>query len=103
MIRVVERGARMGHQDMFSLKDRVALIPGGGGGIGAPMAEALASAGARVAVAGRTQETLQEAVDRVTAAGSEGLAITGDATDESDAERMVRETVDRFGRIDILI
>jgi gluconate 5-dehydrogenase len=89
--------------EMFSLKDRVALVPGGGGGIGAPMAEALAQAGAKVAVAGRTAETLQGAVDRVTAAGSEGLAIAGDATSEADAERMVKETVDRFGRIDIVV
>ena len=70
----------MGQLDMFSLQGRVALIPGGGGGIGAPMAEAMAAAGARVVVAGRTQDALQAAVDRVTAAGSEGLAITGDAT-----------------------
>jgi len=40
--------------EMFSLKDRVALVPGGGGGIGAPMAEALAQAGAKVAVAMRS-------------------------------------------------
>ena len=93
----------MGQLDIFSLRDRVALIPGGGGGIGSPLAEALAGVGARVAVAGRTVETLQAAVDRVTAAGSEGLAIEADATSEADAERMVRETVDRFGRIDILI
>jgi gluconate 5-dehydrogenase len=89
--------------EMFSLKDRVALVPGGGGGIGAPMAEALAEAGANVAVAGRTADTLQAAVDRVTAAGSEGLAVIGDATSETDADRMVRETIDRFGRIDILV
>jgi gluconate 5-dehydrogenase len=88
---------------MFSLEGRVALIPGGGGGIGAPMAEALAQAGARVAVAGRTAESLEAAVDRVTAAGGEGLAITGDATSEADAERMVSETIERFGRIDIVI
>src|SRR5881409_3871886 len=103
MIHRVTRGAWMASLDMFSLKDRVALVPGGGGGIGAPMAEALAGAGARVAVAGRTAEALHVAVDRVTATGSEGLAITGDATDEADAERMVRETVDRFGRIDIVV
>jgi NAD(P)-dependent dehydrogenase (short-subunit alcohol dehydrogenase family) len=89
--------------DLFSLDGRVALVPGGGGGIGAPLAEALAQAGARVAVAGRTADTLQGAVDRVTAAGSEGLAITGDATSEEDAERMVSKTIDRFGRIDIVI
>jgi gluconate 5-dehydrogenase len=89
--------------DIFSLAERVALIPGGGGGIGAPMAEALAQAGAKVAVAGRTADTLQAAVDLVTKAGSEGLAITGDATSEEDAERMVRETVDRFGKVDIVV
>ena len=93
----------MGQLDIFSLKDRVALIPGGGGGIGAPLAEGFARAGARVAVAGRTADTLQAAVDRVAAAGGEGLAVTGDATDEADAERIVRETIDRFGRIDILV
>ena len=93
----------MAQLDIFSLQDRVALIPGGGGGIGAPIAEAMAQAGARVAVAGRNAEPLQAAVDRVTAAGSEGLAVTGDATSEADAERMVRETIDRFGRIDILV
>ena len=93
----------MAQLDMFSLEGRVALIPGGGGGIGAPLAEAIAAAGARVAVAGRTADTLQTAVDRVVAAGSEGLAIEGDATNEADAERMVRETVDRFGRIDIVV
>ena len=95
--------APMAKLDMFSLDGRVALVPGGGGGIGAPMAQALAQAGARVAVAGRTAEALQKAVDLVTAAGSDGLAITGDATDEEDAERMVRETIDRFGRLDIIV
>jgi gluconate 5-dehydrogenase len=89
--------------EMFSLRDRVALVPGGGGGIGAPMAEALAGAGARVAVAGRTADTLQSALERVTAAGSEGLAITADVTSERDVDRVVKETLDRFGRIDILI
>jgi NAD(P)-dependent dehydrogenase (short-subunit alcohol dehydrogenase family) len=93
----------MAQLDMFSLQGRVALVPGGGGGIGTPMAEALAQAGARVAVAGRSAETLEAAVERVAAAGSEGLAITADATSEDDAERMVRETIDRFGRIDIVV
>ena len=93
----------MNQLDIFSLEGRVALIPGGGGGIGAPLAEAMAQAGARVAVAGRTADTLRTAVERVTAAGSEGLAITADATNEADAERMVHETTDHFGRIDILV
>ena len=93
----------MGRLDIFSLEGRVALIPGGGGGIGSALAEALAGAGARVAVAGRTRESCDATVERIEAAGSEGLAITADVTSEDDADRMVRETVERFGRIDILV
>ena len=89
--------------DIFSLDGRVALIPGGGGGIGSALAEALAGAGARVAVAGRTRETCDATVELVRAAGSEGLAITADATREDDVDRMVAETLEHFGRIDILI
>ena len=93
----------MSQLDIFSLEGRVALIPGGGGGIGSALAEALAGAGARVAVAGRTRETCDATVERVRAAGSDGLAISADVTDEVDCERMVEETRDRFGRIDILV
>ncbi len=93
----------MGQLDIFSLAGRVAVVPGGGGGIGSALAEALAAAGARVAVAGRTPDTCEATVERIRAAGSEGLAITADVTNEEDCERMVHETVERFGRIDILI
>ena len=89
--------------DMFSLEGRVALVVGGGGGMGAPMAEAFAGVGAKVAVAGRTQAPLEVAVERIQAAGSEGLAVTVDATDEADCDRMVQETLTRFGRIDIVV
>ncbi len=89
--------------EMFSLEGRVALVPGGGGGIGSALAEALAGAGAKVAVAGRTLERCEATVALVKAAGSEGLAITADATSESDADRMVAETLARFGQIDILV
>jgi gluconate 5-dehydrogenase len=93
----------MAHLDIFRLDGRVALIPGGGGAIGAALAEGLAGAGARVAVSGRTAETLEAAVARIEAAGSEGLALTGDATSEDDAQRLVDETRSRFGRIDIIV
>jgi gluconate 5-dehydrogenase len=89
--------------DIFNLEGRVALIPGGGGGIGSALAEALAGAGARIAVAGRTGETLDATIGRVADAGSEGLAITADVTREADCDRMVRETLERFGQVDILV
>ena len=89
--------------DIFSLVGRVAIVAGGGGGIGSSLAEALAGAGAKVAVAGRTRESCEATLERVRAAGSEGLAITADMTSEADCERMVQETLEQFGRIDILV
>jgi NAD(P)-dependent dehydrogenase (short-subunit alcohol dehydrogenase family) len=89
--------------DIFSLAGRVAFVSGGGGAIGSALAEAMAGVGARVAVAGRTLETCQATVGRLEAAGSEGLAVTGDMTVEADAERVVEETVGRFGQIDIVV
>jgi gluconate 5-dehydrogenase len=89
--------------DIFRLDERVVLVPGGSGGIGSAIVEALAGAGAKVAVAGRSREAAQAAVDRAIAAGSDGVAIEADATREDDAERMVEETIARFGRIDIIV
>jgi len=88
---------------MFRLDGRVAMVSGGGGALGSALAEAMAGAGARVAVVGRTQPSLDAAVERIAAAGSEGLAIVADATDEAAADAAVRTTVERFGPIDILV
>jgi gluconate 5-dehydrogenase len=93
----------MSQLDIFSLDGRVALVAGGGGGIGSALAEALAGAGCRVAVAGRSAEACAAAVERVRAAGSDGIAITADVTVEADCDRMVAETLERFGQIDILV
>ena len=69
----------MAQLDIFSLTGRVALVSGGGGAIGSALAEALAGAGARVGVTGRTLETCEATVERIQATGSEGLAVSGDA------------------------
>ena len=89
--------------DIFSLQGRVALVVGGGGAIGAALAEAMAGAGAKVTVSGRTSDALDAAVERIRAAGSDGLAVVADATSEADADRMVADTVDRFGGVDIVV
>jgi NAD(P)-dependent dehydrogenase (short-subunit alcohol dehydrogenase family) len=93
----------MGALDDFGLDGLVAVIAGGGGGIGSALAEAFAGAGANVVVAGRTRESLDVTMERIAAAGGEGLAVVADATDEADADRLVSEAVERFGRIDILV
>jgi len=93
----------MAQLDLFNLDNRVALVSGGGGAIGSALAEGFAAAGARIAVSGRTPEACEAAVERVRSAGSEGLALQGDMTVEADADRVVAETLERFGRLDIIV
>ncbi len=87
----------------FRLDGRVALVAGGSGGIGVRICAALAGVGARVAVVGRSAERLEEARRGIEAAGSEGLVIAGDLGVKADADAAVDATVERFGRIDVLI
>jgi gluconate 5-dehydrogenase len=89
--------------DIFSLEGRVALVSGGGGAIGSALAEAMAGAGAKVAVTGRTIGTCEATVERIRATGSEGLAVAGDMTVEADAEKVVQAIIDRFGGIHIVV
>lgn len=91
------------HRDRFRLDDRVALIVGGGGGIGSAMAQALGGAGASVVIAGRSPERAEAAATRVREAGAQSLAVVADANNLVDCERMVAETLDKFGRLDIIL
>jgi len=88
---------------IFDLTGRVALITGGSRGLGAQAAQALASAGAAVAICGRTEPDLSRVAAAISAAGGTALAIVADVTDEAAVEAMLRATVDRFGRLDILV
>jgi gluconate 5-dehydrogenase len=67
------------------------------------MAEALGAAGASVSIVGRTADRVEAAAARVREAGAESLAVTADVNVRADCERMVAETVDRFGRLDIIL
>ncbi len=86
--------------DLFDLHGKVAIVTGGNGGIGLGIARALASAGADVAIAGRNEDKTSTAVQEL---GGNALGLRIDVTDASDVQRMVQETVDRFGGLDIVV
>jgi NADP-dependent 3-hydroxy acid dehydrogenase YdfG len=86
-----------------NLEGRVALITGASSGIGAATALSLAGAGARVALAARRIERLEELVARVRHWGGEATAIQADVARQAAAEQMVATTVERFGKLDILV
>ncbi|MFG2844821.1 SDR family NAD(P)-dependent oxidoreductase [Kitasatospora sp. NPDC048296] len=83
--------------------DKSVLITGGGSGIGRGIALAFAQEGARVAVAGRSAGPLAETVELIERAGGKAVALTGDVTDSQDAARLVRETVEQFGGLDVAV
>jgi NAD(P)-dependent dehydrogenase (short-subunit alcohol dehydrogenase family) len=88
---------------MHPLHGKVALITGGSSGIGRATALRLASFGARVAVAARTIEALEEVVREAETLGVEALAVPTDVTDIEQCRRAVEATVERFGRLDMLV
>ncbi|MGI5490375.1 glucose 1-dehydrogenase [Microtetraspora malaysiensis] len=85
------------------LVQRVALVTGASKGIGAAIAAALADAGAHVAIAGRNEADLAEAAERVRSGGTHVEVLVGDVTDVAVCRRLVHQTVERFGRLDILV
>jgi len=88
--------------DIFDLSGKVAIITGGNGGLGLGIARALAKAGASVAIVGRNTDKLKAATANLESGGATVLAVQADVSLEDDVNRMVAETVERFGRIDIL-
>lgn len=87
----------------FRLDGRVAVVSGGRGGIGSRLSLALARAGARVAILGRSAIGADELVDAIREAGSEARPVAADVTRREDADRAIDETVAAFGRVDIVI
>jgi NAD(P)-dependent dehydrogenase (short-subunit alcohol dehydrogenase family) len=88
---------------MFSLQDRIALVTGGGRGIGRAIAIALAGAGAKVAVTARTAAELDEVVGTIQQAGGQALAIVADLTHKDAPVAALGQSANRFGPLDILV
>jgi NADP-dependent 3-hydroxy acid dehydrogenase YdfG len=86
-----------------ALSGTVALVTGASSGIGAATAHRLAREGAAVAAVASRCDRLDQVVGDVAASGGHALAVGADLTDPEHAERVVLDTLDRFGRIDILV
>ncbi|MEZ4217719.1 MAG: SDR family oxidoreductase [Myxococcota bacterium] len=85
------------------LEDKVAIVTGIGPAMGRSIALAFAREGAKLALCARRKDRLQAVVDEVEAAGGEVLAVPTDITDRAACQRLVDATLERFGRIDVLV
>ncbi|MDE0552893.1 MAG: SDR family NAD(P)-dependent oxidoreductase [Candidatus Poribacteria bacterium] len=89
--------------DMGTLDGKVAVVTGGSKGIGKAIAFGLAAAGAKVVLAARTREPLEQVAANLREGGAEVLAVPTDVTDAGAVERLVQRTLDVYQRVDILI
>jgi len=86
-----------------TLQDRVAVITGGGTGLGFKMAEVFGLLGAKLVLASRSRDHLEPAVARLAALGIDAMAQATDVTDAHQVRALARATVERYGRADILV
>jgi 7-alpha-hydroxysteroid dehydrogenase len=87
----------------FALTDKVALITGGGRGIGEGIAYAFADAGAAVALVSRTKEQVEAVASQINSSGGRALALPADLNDLSVLDGLIERTVDEFGGLDTIV
>ncbi len=86
----------------MNVEGKVALITGGGSGLGEAAARSLARAGAKVAVIGRTEEEIRKVAESITKDGGEALAVVADISKPESIAAGVEQVVKQWGRLDIL-
>ena len=85
----------------ISFENKVALVTGAGSGLGLATAQAFAEAGASVALADWNEKAVRSAADKLVASGHKALAIRCDVSNDAEVAAMVRETITKFGRLDV--
>src|SRR5690242_1229112 len=87
----------------MKLKDKVAIITGGGTGIGKAIAELFASEGASVVIIGRRSETINNVQNEIDSLGGKRLAVKSDISKEEDNKTVIERTLNTFGKLHILV
>ena len=90
-------------KDLFDISGKVAIVTGATGGFGSTISMALAMAGAKVMATGRSEDKLKSLAEEIKKEGGTVAYSAGSPVDHDDVKRVVKETVDKFGRVDILI
>ena len=89
--------------ERFDITGKVAIVTGGASGIGRAIALALAESGANVVIADKALDGAEEMAREIESAGGKAIATKTDVTDSKEVEQMVQRTIEKFGKIDILI
>lgn len=93
----------MGVLELFDLNGKVSIVTGGGRGLGLAVAEGLAEAGSDIVICSRKEDNCKEAARRIAALGVEAAGMQCDITNPDDISRLRDFTLERFGKIDILV
>jgi NAD(P)-dependent dehydrogenase (short-subunit alcohol dehydrogenase family) len=88
---------------MGAIENKIAIVTGGGGGIGGAIAQRFAREGAKVAVVDVDGEAAKNCAEKITAAGSDAIALVADVTNKQSVTDMIKAALERWSRIDVLV